>query len=74
MVETPCFDYRGHRFNLWLRKLHILTTFVVILVVQLLSRVQLFATPWTAALQVSLSFAGFLVLYYLIEFAQTHVH
>ena len=44
------------------------------LVVQLLSHVQLFATPWTAALQVSLSFTGFLVLYYLIEFAQTHVH
>ena len=36
-------------------------------VVQLLSHVQLFVTPWTAALQASLSFT-------LPELAQTHVH
>ena len=34
-------------------------------VVQLLSRVQLFETPWTAACQAS---------QYLLEFAQIHVH
>ena len=37
--------------------------------VQSLSHVQLFATPWTAALQASLS-----VHHQLPEFAQTHVH
>ena len=36
---------------------------------QLLSCVQLFATPWTSAPQVSLS----ILFYYLPEFAQTHV-
>ena len=36
---------------------------VVAVVVQLLSHVQLFGTPWT----------GFPVLLYLPEFAQTHV-
>ena len=36
--------------------------------VQLLSRVRLFATPWTATRQTSLSF------YHLLGFAQTHVH
>ena len=35
--------------------------------VQLLSCVQLFVTPWTAARQYSLSFT-------LLEFAQIHVH
>ena len=38
------------------------------IVVQSLSCVQLFATPWTAALQAPLSFSISL------EFAQTHVH
>ena len=38
------------------------------LVVQSLSRVQLFVTPWTAALQT------FPVSYHLLEFAQVHVH
>ena len=38
------------------------------IVVQLLSHVQLFATPWTAALQASLSFT------IPWSFAQTHVH
>ena len=37
-------------------------------IVQLLSHVQLFTTPWTAACQASLSFTIFL------ELAQTHVH
>ena len=37
-------------------------------VVQLLSHVQLFMTPWTAACQASV------FLYYLPEFAQTHIH
>ena len=36
-------------------------------IVQSLSRVSLFATPWTAAL-------GFSVHHQLPEFAQTHVH
>ena len=36
-------------------------------VVQLLSRVRIFATPWAAACQASLSFT-------ILEFAQTHVH
>ena len=36
-------------------------------VVRSLNCVQFFATPWTAACQVSLS-------YYLTVFAQTHVH
>ena len=36
-------------------------------VVQLLSCVQLFATPWAAG-------PGFLVLRHLLEFAQTYVH
>ena len=39
-----------------------------IAVVQLLSHVQLFATPWTAA------HPGFPVLHYLLEFVQIHVH
>ena len=38
------------------------------LVVQLLSHVQFFVTSWAAAHQASF------VLYYLLEFAQTHVH
>ena len=36
-------------------------------VLQLLSDVQFFMTPWTAA-------PGFPVLHYLLELAQTHVH
>ena len=36
--------------------------------VQMLSHVQLFATPWTTILQ------SFLVLHYLLVFAQTHIH
>ena len=38
-----------------------------VFVVQSLSRVQLFVTPWPAARQASLSFT-------ILEFAQTHVH
>ena len=38
-----------------------------VVVVQSLSPVRLFATPWTAALQASLSIT-------IPEFAQTHVH
>ena len=38
-------------------------------VIQLLSHIQLFVTPWTAALQASLSFT-----HYVPEFAQTHAH
>ena len=41
---------------------------LAIVVVQSLSRILLIATPWTAALQASLSF------YHHLEFAQTHVH
>ena len=41
---------------------------IVVIVVQLLSHVQLFVTPWTAAMQ------GFPVLHYLPEFAEIHVH
>ena len=42
----------------------------LLVVVQSLSHVQLFATPWTAARQASLSF----ILHYLLEFTQTHAH
>jgi len=38
---------------------------IVIVVIQLLNRVQLFETPWTAAHP---------TLHYLLEFVQTHVH
>ena len=41
---------------------------IVIAVVQLLSHVLIFVTPWTAALPV------FPALHYLPEFAQIHVH
>ena len=41
-----------------------------VVVVQLLSHVQLFATPWTAACWASLSFT----ISHLPELAQTHVH
>ena len=40
----------------------------VIVIAQLLSLVQLFATPWTAEQQ------DFPVLHYLLEFAQSHIH
>ena len=40
----------------------------IVVAVQSLSRVQLFATPWTAARQTSP------VPHHLLEFAQTHVH
>ena len=45
-------------------------------VVQLLSRVWLFVTPWTAAFQASLSFtiSPSLLKLMSIEFAQTHIH
>ena len=39
---------------------------LLLVVVQLLSRVRLFATPWTVA--------GFPVLHHLPELAQTHAH
>ena len=39
----------------------------LVIVVQLLSHVQFFVTPWTAA-------SGFPVLDYLLELAQSHVH
>ena len=44
------------------------TGHVKAVVVQLLSRVRLFVTPWTAARQASL------FLHHLPEFAQTYVH
>jgi len=40
---------------------------IAVVLVQSLSPVQLFATPWTAA-------SGFPVLHHLLELAQTHVH
>ena len=40
---------------------------LIVVVVQLLSHVQLFATPWTAAHQAILSFT-------VSQFAQIHVH
>ena len=50
-------------------------------VVQSLSRVWLFVTPWAAACLASLSFTrlpcpspGFSVLHHLLELAQTHIH
>ena len=47
---------------------HVTLLVELTLVVQLLSHVQLFVTPWTAAHQASLSFT------HLLEFAQTRVH
>ena len=41
--------------------------FSIVAVVQLLSHVQLFVTPWTAACQASLSIT-------ISQFAQSHVH
>ena len=49
----------------------VVALFGIVVVVQLLSRVQLFVTPWTATCQVSLSFQR---LPYVPELAQTHVH
>ena len=49
-------------------KVKLLDPLVIVFVVQLLSCVQLVATPWTAAYQASL------VLHYLLEFAQTQIH
>ena len=46
-----------------------ISPFMAIVVVQLLSRVQLFVNPCNVACQ-----AGFPVLHHLPEFAQTHVH
>ena len=46
---------------------HLMGTNCMLLIVQLPSHIQLFATPWTP-------WKGFLVLYRLLEFAQTHVH
>ena len=43
------------------------TPILLVVAVQSLSHVQLFATPWTAVRQAS-------VLHYLSEFAQIHVH
>ena len=51
------------------RKFINLRYLVFFVVVQLLSHVLLFATPWTAARQASLSFTS-----HLPELAQTHVH
>ena len=51
--------------NFWLEKQR---NKYFLIVVQLLSRVWLFLTPWTAACQASLSFPIFR------EFAQTHAH
>ena len=48
--------------------LSLLSFFLIVAVVQLLSRVRLFATPWTAARQVSLS-----VTNSFLELTQTHV-
>ena len=49
---------------------HVYFIILVRVVVQLLSHVQFFATPW---LQKTCSTPGFPVLHYLLEFAQTHV-
>ena len=49
-------------------KVKLLGPLVIVFVVQLLSCVQLVATPWMAAHQASL------VLHYLLEFAQTQIH
>ena len=60
-----CPSQPSHSFNK-----HLLSTFYVpfVIVVQSLSHVLVFVTPWTAA------YLSFLVLHYLPEFAQTHVH
>ena len=54
-------------FLIWSIQREIWCVNFVSVVVQLLSRVQLFATPWTVACQIP-------VLHHLPEFAKTHVH
>ena len=67
VIKTPCFQCRGHRFDPWLERSHkakinelkcfssVQFGSVQFSLVQSLSRVQLFATPWIAARQSSLS-------------------
>ena len=58
MVNTPHFHWRGARVQLLDRELRPLLSLSqnVKFVVQLFSHVRLFATPWTATCQASLSF------------------
>ena len=55
-------------YNLWLTVTCQAPSFTLVVVLQLLSHVRLFATPWTAAT------IGFPVHHQLPELAQTHVH
>ena len=49
-------EYKTDSSSCCLRKLKCLHTELIVVVIQLFSRVWLFATPWTTALQASLSF------------------
>ena len=59
-----------YKLCLWFISLNLMPSksIHIVVVVQSLSCVWLFLTPWTAAHQ------GFPVLHYLLKFAQTHVH
>ena len=66
LYSGNCWSYSQSNHFLWTHVTHH-CSFPPFVVVPLLSHVQLFATPWTAAHQASL----FLTI---SEFAQTHVH
>ena len=79
LTKAPCFvqarkknqNSFTHAYMLaykWSKVLNLNTVEVSIVVIQLLSHVQLFATP------MNWSTPGFSVLRYLLEFAQTHIH
>ena len=58
-------EVTGYKVNI---KKPIVFLYIIVVVDQSFSHVQIFVTPWTAARQASL------VLHHLLEFAQTHVH
>ena len=81
ILEWAAISYSGDLPNLWIELMSPVSptlaggffiTYFTLVVVQLLSHVQFFETPWTAALRASL--LGFPVLHYLPAFAHVHVH
>ena len=54
---NTCTTHSIHNLVVWFYvNFHVKTPYLIVVVVQLLSHVQLFATPWTAECQASLSF------------------
>ena len=64
---SPKCQLHSHNQSICFEFLHILVKHLLV-IVQSLSCVRLFVTPWTATFQASL------VLHYFPEFAQCHVH